>query len=51
MNGSKVLLDVENLQTTFRIRSGFGAAGVHKLKAVDGVSFQVRQGETLAGPF
>ena len=47
MNGSKVLLDVENLQTTFRIRSGFGSAGVHKLKAVDGVSFQVRQGETF----
>ncbi len=41
------LLDVENLAKHFRIRSGavFGAAKI--VKAVDGVSFHLHEGETL----
>ena len=40
------LLEVRDLVCHFRVGSGFGPAGV--VKAVDGVSFSVEEGETLA---
>ena len=41
------LLDVENLQKYFPIRRGLISRTVGTVKAVDGVSFTVRRGETL----
>lgn len=42
-----VLLQVENLKVYFPIRTGVFSRVSGWVKAVDGVSFQVRQGETL----
>lgn len=42
-----VLLQVENLKVHFPIRTGVFSRVSGWVKAVDGVSFQVRQGETL----
>lgn len=42
-----VLLNVENLVKYFPIRGGLFKRVVNHVKAVDGVSFQVRKGETL----
>ena len=42
-----VLLKVENLKKYFPIRRGVFQRQVGQVKAVDGVSFDVRQGETL----
>lgn len=43
----KVLLSVKDLQTHFELRRGaFGRAGV--VRAVDGVSFELRHGEAIA---
>ncbi len=42
-----VLLDVRHLKMWFPKRSGFWGKLVSYVKAVDGVSFQIRQGETL----
>ncbi len=42
-----VLLRVENLKKHFPIRRGVFQRQVGEVKAVDGVSFEVRQGETL----
>lgn len=41
------LLEVENLQKHFPIQRGFLSRTVGYVKAVDGVSFSVRRGETL----
>ena len=41
------LLDVQNLQTHFPIRSGLLQRTVGHVKAVDGVSFHLEKGETL----
>ncbi|HSL93113.1 MAG TPA: dipeptide ABC transporter ATP-binding protein [Bacillota bacterium] len=43
----QVLLNVENLVKYFPIKAGFFKRVVNQVKAVDGVSFQVRKGETL----
>ena len=40
------LLDVEDVKVTFPVRGGLFAP-VRKLRAVDGISFQLRAGETL----
>lgn len=42
-----VLLKVEGLKKYFPIRKGFFSRVVGQMKAVDGVSFEVRRGETL----
>ena len=42
------LLDVRNLRKFFPIRSGFFRAVTGHVRAVDDVSFHIRQGETLA---
>lgn len=44
---SKVLLDVKNLKKHFPIRKGFFKKVVGSVKAVDGVSFTLNEGETL----
>ncbi|ABA88160.1 peptide ABC transporter, ATP-binding protein [Syntrophotalea carbinolica DSM 2380] len=41
------LLEVKNLRKTFRVPAGPLAAGHLTLKAVDGISFNLRAGETL----
>lgn len=45
--GAAPLLEVENLQKHFPIRRGLIARTVGAVRAVDGVSFAVRKGETL----
>ena len=42
-----ILLDVKNLKKWFPIKRGFFSRTVGHVKAVDGVSFYVREGETL----
>ncbi len=42
-----VLLKVEGLKKYFPIRKGFFSRVVGQMKAVDGVSFEIRRGETL----
>ena len=41
------LLEVKNLKKFFPIKSGFLKRTVGQVKAVNGVSFQLKQGETL----
>jgi oligopeptide transport system ATP-binding protein len=45
--GDEVLLTVSNLTKHFPIRKGFFSRTVGQVRAVDGVSFSVRRGETL----
>jgi len=45
--GSEVLLKVEGLQKHFPIRKGVLQRQVGAVKAVDGIDFEVRKGETL----
>lgn len=45
---SKTLIEVENLQTWFPIKKGIMQKVVNHVKAVDGVSFNIKKGETLA---
>lgn len=44
---SPILLEVKNLKKWFPIKRGFFSRTVGHVKAVDGVNFYVRQGETL----
>ena len=44
---SKVLLKVENLKKYFPIRQGIFSRHVGDVKAVDDVSFELFEGETL----
>jgi oligopeptide/dipeptide ABC transporter ATP-binding protein len=46
-NSNHVLLDVQNLVKYYPVRSGVLQRVTAQVKAVDGVSFQVRAGETL----
>jgi peptide/nickel transport system ATP-binding protein len=45
--GARILLDVKDLKKHFPIKRGFLSRTVGHVKAVDGVSFAVREGETL----
>ena len=45
---AQILLDVQNLRKYFPIRRGFLKRTVGHVRAVDDVSFQIHQGETLA---
>ena len=47
MPDAPVVLSVENLTKHFPVRSGFLGRTVAKVRAVDGVSLHIRQGETL----
>lgn len=42
-----VLVDVQGMETYFPIRKGLFSRKVGDIKAVDGVSFEIRRGETL----
>ena len=42
----RLLLDVRDLQTWFPVRSGLLQRVTSHVKAVDGVSFEIREGET-----
>ena len=44
---SSVILEVKNLTKEFPITGGFFGSTVSSVKAVQGVSFQIREGETL----
>jgi peptide/nickel transport system ATP-binding protein len=43
----KFLLEVKGLKKYFEIKEGWLKGNKHYLKAVDGVDFQVKSGETL----
>ncbi|MDN5276304.1 MAG: peptide/nickel transport system ATP-binding protein [Clostridiales bacterium] len=45
--GSNVLLEVKNLKKYFPIQKGFWKRKVGEVKAVDDISFYIREGETL----
>ena len=47
-NGSAPLLDVRGLVKHFPIKRGFLRRTVGTVKAVDGISFEIREGETLS---
>lgn len=47
MKGHSTILEVENLKTYFPITRGFFSRVAGYIKAVDGVSFSLRKGETL----
>ncbi len=47
LDDNDILLEVNNLQKYFPIRSGLFGGHVDNVKAVDGVSFKIRRGETL----
>lgn len=48
MNNQKVLLKVDDLKQYFPIKGGFFGRTVNHVKAVDDISFEVYEGETLS---
>ena len=44
---NEIILDVQNLKKYFPIRGGLITRTVGHVKAVDGISFKLRRGETL----
>ena len=48
MSEKETLIEVKNLQTWFPIKQGLLQRTVNHVKAVDGVSFKINRGETLA---
>ena len=46
-SGDGNLVEVEDLKVYFPIRAGFFQTAVGSVKAVDGITFEVRRGETL----
>ncbi len=46
-NKASILLEVKNLKMHFPIQKGFMRRVVGRVRAVDGVSFHIREGETL----
>ena len=48
MSSNNVLLEINDLKTWYPIRKGVFQRVVGHVKAVDGVSFDIRRGETLA---
>ncbi|MGA7180416.1 MAG: ABC transporter ATP-binding protein [Thiobacillaceae bacterium] len=44
---TRTVLEVEDLQVTYTLKSG-GLFGKHKIHAVDGISFRIQSGQTLA---
>ncbi|HBV23413.1 MAG TPA: peptide ABC transporter ATP-binding protein [Jeotgalicoccus sp.] len=48
MPSSKPLLNVENLEQHFPIKGGFLGRTVNHVKAVDGITFSIDKGETVA---
>ena len=47
MDNTKPLLEVKDLQKYFEVRTGFLNSKRSYLKAVDGISFEIRRGETF----
>lgn len=47
MNNNEIILDVKGLKKYFPIRKGFFKKVMGHVKAVDGVDFSIKQGETL----
>ena len=46
-NGSEILIETKDLRTWFPIKKGFLQRVVGQIKAVDGIDFSIRRGETL----
>ncbi|HYP69040.1 MAG TPA: oligopeptide/dipeptide ABC transporter ATP-binding protein, partial [Thiobacillaceae bacterium] len=44
----QVVLEVQDLQVTYTLKSGGGLFGRHRIRAVDGITFRIQAGETLA---
>ena len=44
---TRTILEVQDLQVTYTLKSG-GLFGKHKIHAVDGISFRIQSGQTLA---
>lgn len=48
MDGKKILLDVQDLKQWFPIKKGLLNKTVNHVKAVDGISFTINEGETVS---
>jgi peptide/nickel transport system ATP-binding protein len=44
---NRMVLEVQDLQVTYTLKAG-GLFGKHRIRAVDGISFRIQAGETLA---
>ena len=45
---NNTLLNIENLEQHFPIKGGFFGRTVNHVKAVDGITFEIKEGETVA---